>query len=118
MTIFTKDMKKSFEFYSKIPGFKLTFGGPMDDFTTFRVSNSPRMYLNLETSKSSGRDFGRIIFYTDNVDGLYTYLTNNKDFCELGKFETKPRDASWGERFFHIRDPDGYQISFAMPLSK
>jgi len=24
-----------------------------------------------------------------------------------------PRDASWGERYFHITDPDGHEISFA-----
>jgi hypothetical protein len=31
-------------------------------------------------------------------------------------FEDEPRDASWGERYFHIREPDGYQLSFAMPI--
>jgi uncharacterized glyoxalase superfamily protein PhnB len=24
-----------------------------------------------------------------------------------------PRDAGWGERFFHITDPDGHELSFA-----
>src|SRR5215211_7271894 len=27
-----------------------------------------------------------------------------------------PRDAPWGERFFHLTDPDGHELSFAMPL--
>ena len=27
-----------------------------------------------------------------------------------------PRDASWGERYFHLRDPDGHEISFTRPL--
>jgi uncharacterized glyoxalase superfamily protein PhnB len=27
-----------------------------------------------------------------------------------------PRDAQWGERFFHVTDPDGHEISFAWPL--
>jgi hypothetical protein len=30
--------------------------------------------------------------------------------------ENKPTNALWGERFFHIREPDGYQLSFAQPL--
>ncbi|MEC7657646.1 MAG: VOC family protein, partial [Pseudomonadota bacterium] len=25
-------------------------------------------------------------------------------------------DASWGERYFHITDPDGHELSFAHPL--
>ncbi len=26
------------------------------------------------------------------------------------------RDAEWGERFFHLTDPDGNELSFAWPL--
>jgi len=24
----------------------------------------------------------------------------------------RPRDASWGERYFHMPDPDGHELSF------
>ena len=27
-----------------------------------------------------------------------------------------PRDAEWGERYFHLTDPDGHELSFARPL--
>jgi uncharacterized glyoxalase superfamily protein PhnB len=27
-----------------------------------------------------------------------------------------PSDAPWGERYFHIRDPDGHELSFARRL--
>jgi hypothetical protein len=30
--------------------------------------------------------------------------------------DTAPHDAEWGERFFHITDPDGHELSFAWPL--
>ena len=29
---------------------------------------------------------------------------------------TVPNDAEWGERFFHLTDPDGHELSFARPL--
>ena len=29
---------------------------------------------------------------------------------------TAPRDAEWGERYFHLTDPDGHELSFARPL--
>jgi uncharacterized glyoxalase superfamily protein PhnB len=32
------------------------------------------------------------------------------------KFE--PRDAPWGERYFHLVDPDGHELSFARPLNQ
>ena len=30
--------------------------------------------------------------------------------------EAPPADAPWGERFFHILDPDGHELSVAQPL--
>jgi uncharacterized glyoxalase superfamily protein PhnB len=35
---------------------------------------------------------------------------------DLGFPADKPRNASWGERYFHMRDPDGHELSFARPL--
>jgi len=31
---------------------------------------------------------------------------------------TTPEDATWGERYFHISDPDGHELSFARPLGR
>ena len=27
-----------------------------------------------------------------------------------------PSDAPWGERYFHVDDPDGHEVSLARPL--
>jgi hypothetical protein len=56
---------------------------------------------------------GRIIFHTEDVDGLYSHFKNDASISELVRLKT-PK----GERFFHIGDPDGYQLSFAMPMPK
>jgi uncharacterized glyoxalase superfamily protein PhnB len=29
-----------------------------------------------------------------------------------------PSDAPWGERYFHVTDPDGHELSFARPLGR
>jgi catechol 2,3-dioxygenase-like lactoylglutathione lyase family enzyme len=63
-------------------------------------------------------DFGRIIFHTENVDELYSYMKKDEFISRYTVFETKPADAPWGERFFHIREPSGYQLSFAQPLRR
>lgn len=39
-------------------------------------------------------DFGRIIFHTDDVDKLYSYLKNDTQISKLVYFETEPADAS------------------------
>ena len=35
---------------------------------------------------------------------------------ERGLEAPRPRNASWGERYFHLQDPDGHELSFAKPL--
>ena len=109
ITIFAKNMKDSCMFYSSIPKFEISYGGPDSNFTTFKISQSPDMYLNIESlsSKRKIENTCIIIFHTEDVDALYYYLRNDDIISNLGKFETKPRDADWGERYFQMYDPDG-----------
>ena len=116
VTLLVTDMKRSVEFYSKIPNFKIVYGGSEAQFTSFLIDDTVKSYLNLKLNETHSTDFGRIIFYTDGVDDLFTYMQDDKTVSELGKFESKPQDAIWGERFFHMLDPDGYKLSFATPL--
>ena len=116
VTLLVSDMKRSVDFYSKIPNFKIVYGGPDTQFTSFLIDDTVKSYLNLKLNETHSTDFGRIIFYTDDVDGLFAYMQDDKTITELGEFESKPQDATWGERFFHLTDPDGYKMSFATPL--
>jgi catechol 2,3-dioxygenase-like lactoylglutathione lyase family enzyme len=124
ITLVINDMNRSCKFYSKIPGFKLTYGGsPSDLFTSYEIGNSAH-YLNLELSKTrhnnkerDKRNVGKIILYTEDVDELYLYFKNDKTISQLILFDNEPSNASWGERYFHIHDPDGYLLSFAKTLN-
>jgi len=116
VTLLVSDMKRSVKFYSKIPNFKIVYGGSEAQFTSFLIDDTVKSYLNLKLGETHSTDFGRIIFYTDDVDELFTYMQDDKKVSELGKFESKPQDATWGERFFHMLDPDDYKLSFATPL--
>lgn len=117
ITIRVKDMAKSCEFYSRIPGFILIHGGPKDSFSSFEAGPGTKAYLNLELTRETGTcDFGRVIFHVDDVDGLYRHINNDDFLSAAAVLENEPKDAPWGERFFHVRDPDGYQLSFAKPL--
>jgi hypothetical protein len=35
---------------------------------------------------------------------------------ESGFDPARPQDGAWGERYFHMPDPDGHELSFARPL--
>jgi catechol 2,3-dioxygenase-like lactoylglutathione lyase family enzyme len=127
VTLIIKNMERSCNFYSEIPGFKLVYGGSPDDtFTTYEIGQYvPKMCLNLELSITNNshtdnerkiQHFGRIIFHTEDVDKLYSYFKSNIGISTVISFENEPTDAAWGERYFHIREPDGYQLSFAKPF--
>jgi len=122
ITLKVKNMKKSFAFYSRIPGFQLSYGNPESLFTSFELTdrtNGSVSFINLELSeKVNDRNFGRIIFYSENVDNLYLFFTQDKIVSKLIKIKNAPNNANWGERYFHILDPEGYELSFAQPLTK
>ncbi len=104
------DMAESVSFYRAL-GFELTYGGETERFSTLRCGAS---FLNLvERPQSKPHEWwGRIIFHVADVDDMYRRALS-RNFPT----ETKPRDAEWGERYFHMLDPAGHQLSFAMPLT-
>lgn len=56
--------------------------------------------------------WGRVILHVSDVDAFWVRLNQN------GFEPDQPRDALWGERYFHVRDPDGHELSFARPLRR
>lgn len=110
VTLATHDMARAVGFY-RIAGFALRYGGEAAGFTSFRAGAT--QYLNLIAQPAGQRWswWGRLIFYDSDVDGLHAR------FVAAGyRPAAAPRDAEWGERFFHITDPDGHELSFAWPL--
>ena len=122
VTLLVKDMHKSYCFYSKVPGFHISYFTAK--FITFTLDRDQdrKTHLNLELKKrgkfqsAETKDFGRIIFHVDNVNALHSYFKGDVNMLKLITIEKEPENAAWGERYFHIRDSDGYQISFAEPI--
>jgi catechol 2,3-dioxygenase-like lactoylglutathione lyase family enzyme len=109
VTLAVKDMGQSVEFYQAQVGLVMLYGGAAASFTSFRVGQG---YLNLIlTPEREGSWWGRVIFHVDDVDELHRKLLA----AGLRPHNT-PQDAPWRERYFHINDPDGHELSFARPL--
>lgn len=109
ITLATRDMARAVRFYSAL-GLAIRYGGESAAFTSFHAGAG---YLNL-VAAAPGQGWGcwgRVIFHVSSVDGLYRHAVSQGLEPEF-----PPRDAEWGERYFHIRDPDGHELSFAQPL--
>ena len=109
VTLATNNMPHAVRFY-RVLGFEVVHGDDNAAFTSFRAGAS---YLNLiaQPAERHWSWWGRVIFYHSDVDALYRRV------IAVGyQPDTAPRDAEWGERFFHLTDPDGHELSFAWPL--
>src|SRR5262249_8543309 len=109
VTLATHDMSSAVHFYRML-GFEMLYGGGDAAFTSFRAGTS---YLNLiaQPSERNWSWWGRVIFYHSDVDSLHASV-----IAAGYRPDTAPRDAEWGERFFHLTAPDGHDLSFAKPL--
>ena len=109
VTLAVQDMGRAVEFYQKL-GFELFHGGTDSEFSSLQAGQA---VVNLATSSGyEGGWWGRVIFRVDDVDAYHGVLAAEGFTPEL------PRDAPWGERFFHINDPDGHELSFAEVLGE
>lgn len=107
VTLAVADMARSVAFYEAL-GFQRLYGGPRDRFTSYAVGTG---YLNLTTESAAAGWWGRLILYVPDVDVFHASAVA----AGLQPMFA-PRDAPWGERYFHLRDPDGHELSFARPL--
>lgn len=112
ITLKTVDMAGAVAFYRALQ-FPLVNGGPDAEFTSLRAGSG---FVNLQLDRGAGpppTGWGRIILWVDDVDVMHRR-------CLAAGFSplTAPQDAPWGERYFHIRDADGHELSFARPLAR
>jgi catechol 2,3-dioxygenase-like lactoylglutathione lyase family enzyme len=107
VTIGVTDMDASCAFYDAL-GFEVVHGGPGTVFTSYAVGSG---FLNLQLVERAQPGWGRFIVHVDDVDAVH-----DRALASGLRPSMPPSDAPWGERYFHIDDPDGHEVSFARPL--
>jgi catechol 2,3-dioxygenase-like lactoylglutathione lyase family enzyme len=109
VTLAVADMDRSVAFYTDL-GFPVVAGGAGTPFTTLRAGRS---FLNLQLVEGFGPVgvWGRVIVWVADVDALH-----GRAVAAGHRPESAPEDAPWRERYFHLRDPDGHELSFARRL--
>jgi catechol 2,3-dioxygenase-like lactoylglutathione lyase family enzyme len=109
VTLGTHEMPRAVRFYRGL-GFEVLLGDEESSFTSFPVGVS---YLNLIAQPAERRWswWARVIFHV--ADLMHFMAVRSQQGYQP---TTVPRDAEWGERYFHLVDPDGHELSFARPL--
>ena len=109
ITLGTHNMARSVSFYRTL-GFAMRYGGEDAAFTSFHAGPG---YVNLTAQPAERRWdwWGRVIFHVEDVDAVHA-----RAVAAGYAPHALPRDAEWGERYFHLTDPDGHELSFARLL--
>lgn len=118
ITLVTVDMAASVAFYEAL-GLTIAYGGPDEPFSTMRLDPGEpgskeigTNYVNLQhTGETPGTGWGRVILFVPSPDAVYERALD-AGYPAM----TEPADAPWGERYFHILDPSGHELSFARRL--
>jgi catechol 2,3-dioxygenase-like lactoylglutathione lyase family enzyme len=111
ITFIVADMQRSVCFYQDVLGLELLYGGTDSGFSSLRIPDAESPIINLQPGNPAIA-WGRVIFHVSDVDAYWRSLN------EKGLSPDSPRDAPWGERYFHLHDPDGHELSFARPISR
>jgi len=110
ITFHTSDMARACAFWEAV-GFGYAYGGPDATFTSLRAGGATFVNLQLMDDHVSSPSWGRMIIHVESPDTTHAAL-----LAAGYRPHAEPRDAPWGERYFHVTDPDGNEISFAQPL--
>jgi catechol 2,3-dioxygenase-like lactoylglutathione lyase family enzyme len=108
VTFPVSDMARAVDFYAAL-GFSLVFGDRESEFATLRAGEA-FVNLALRPGHCGDKWQGRTIFRVDSADAQYAVAR------AAGLQADIPIDAPWGERYFHVSDPDGHELSFAEQL--
>ena len=108
VTFAVRAMPEALTFYTTL-GFTLVFGGPQSPFSTLQAGEA---FVNLTVAPTyTPAWWGRTIFRVHEVDALYQRV------CAQGLMPAAPpQNARWGERYFHLTDPNGHELSFVQLL--
>ena len=106
ITLATHDMDRALAFYGTL-GFRPVMA---QDDGAFTVINAGRAWVNLFLAEPGATwgAWGRYILHVDDVDAVHATL-----IAAGYEPQMAPSDAPWGERYFHVLDPDGHEVSIA-----
>lgn len=108
ITLGVNDMARSVHFYSEVLGLSVVYGGQDEPFTSIEFGSN---FVNLFVHDGPIEFWGRVILHVPDPDAIHATLV-----AAGIQPEAEPMDAPWGERYFHVRDPDGHELSFARRL--
>ncbi|MDQ6772562.1 MAG: VOC family protein [Candidatus Dormibacteraeota bacterium] len=107
LTLHVQDVERSRRFYERLPGAVLIHERP-GEFALLQLGGGRLGLLNAQYLGGGGPGFHmEISTGADAVDAVYEQVR-----AAGIEPDGPPADRPWGERTFHVTDPDGNRIEF------
>lgn len=117
------DYNKSFDFYTKLAGFKVLYVRPENDFAMLGINGARLMIEGLSGKARSWlagqmeRPFGRGMHLQVEVQDIQSLYQNFKKaeypiFFDIEEKWYRVEDKEIGHKQFLVQDPDGYLLRF------
>jgi lactoylglutathione lyase len=112
MAIYVKDLEKARTFYEGMLGYAEPFTLPNKDGGGVRIAFvkvNDHQYFEIFTEPDRGEgQLNHISFYTNNSDGMYSYL-KAKGIAVMGDKGSVGKGQT-GNKNFNVKDPDGHIV--------
>lgn len=96
------------DFYIKRLAFQMVGTHDYDDYLMVRKDNI-EIHFFLFKELDPKENYGQVYIRTDEIDGLYQSMLDNRvPIHPNGALRTRP----WGQREFHLLDPDSNLLTF------
>jgi catechol 2,3-dioxygenase-like lactoylglutathione lyase family enzyme len=96
------------DFYLNKLGFQLSGNEDFDGYLMVKKDNIQIHFFEFRDLDPK-ENYGQVYIRTDNIDGLYKTLLDNKtEIHPNGALQTKP----WGQKEFSLLDPDHNLLTF------
>lgn len=113
--VLCSNKQASIDFFETVLGFKCTFSA--DNYAFLRRDNAAIRLLEVlaECELRDRRSKNHVYIDVDDVDGLYGELKGELDKLAPGRVRA-PFNTEYGQREFHVADPDALLISFGQKI--
>jgi catechol 2,3-dioxygenase-like lactoylglutathione lyase family enzyme len=102
------------DFYLHKLGFQLSGNEDFDGYLMVKKDNIQIHFFEFRDLDPK-ENYGQVYIRTDNIDGLYKTLLDNKTAIHPnGALQTKP----WGQKEFSLLDPDHNLLTFGQSAFK
>ncbi len=107
-----RDKAATQAYYVDQLGFQLVGSASYDDYLMVEREHI-QLHFFLFRELDPKENYGQIYIRTDDIDGLYrSMLDNGVAIHPNGALQTRP----WGQREFHLLDPDSNLLTFGQSL--